>query len=537
MIAMNKHLNLLVDTDPAAIRKTLAITWDILAHAVDHSEFSDFMRQVLDTLQSGLGSDELMIVTGPADKRTCYHLWKDNGKPSYSSMHNAPEIHSCKDAEALLKRRRHAIHTSSDFDPERPPYAHCVQLMAGDQRVGALILARTVSIFQNSDRILADMAGCTLAIAMLNFQNQAALGERVKELTCLYRTAQIAAQKELSTGEVLQQVTELIPPAWHYPEITGGRIQLDERIFQTANYTPRPRPLQADLIVNGVLRGIVEVVYLKNMPVLDEGPFLKEERNLINTLAQQLSIVIERREAEAEQQRLHGQLRHADRLATIGKLAAGVAHELNEPLGNVLGFAQLISHESGLPDTVKNDLAKIESAALHGREIVRKLMLFARQTPPRKEPVQINRIIEMALALLETRMTASHVQLVRQLDESIPETVVDTAQYVQVVVNLAVNALQAMPEGGSLVLSTKKTEAGIQLIVEDTGTGMSESVRKQIFLPFFTTKDVNEGTGLGLAVVHGIVTAHGGTIEVNSEPGVGTTFIVTLPVVSDGDNA
>lgn len=537
MIAMNNHLNLLVDTDPAAIRKTLAITWDILGHAVAHSEFSDFMRQVLQTLQNGLVSDELMIITGPADKRTCYHLWKDNGKPSYSTMHNAPQIQSCRDAEVLLKKRRHAIHTNPDFDPERPPYAHCVQLVAGEQRVGALILARTASVFQDADRALANMAGRTLAVAMVNFQNQSALGERVKELTCLYRTAQIAARKELSIGEVLQQVSELIPHAWHYPEITAGRIQLDERIFQTANYTPRPNPLQADLVVNGVLRGIVEVVYLKNMPVLDEGPFLKEERNLINTLAQQLAIVIERREAEAEQQRLHGQLRHADRLATIGKLAAGVAHELNEPLGNVLGFAQLISHESGLSETVKNDLAKIESAALHGREIVRKLMLFARQTPPRKEPVQINRIIEQALALLETRMAASHVNLVLQLDESIPETVVDTAQYVQVVVNLAVNALQAMPDGGSLVLSTGITDAGIQLRVEDTGTGMSESIRKQIFLPFFTTKDVNEGTGLGLAVVHGIVTAHGGTIDVDSEPSVGTTFVVTLPVVSTGEHA
>ena len=532
---MNNHLKLLADTDAGALRKTLSITWEVLHHAIRHGDFNDFIRQVLTTLRSGISSDELLVVTGPADKRTCYHLWMNGTEPSFSTMHNAPLIHSCADAEVLMKRRRHAIHSETKSDPERPPYAHCVQLEAGGNRVGTLVLARTSSAFQDADRLLADMVGETLAMALLNFQNRAALTERVKELTCLYRTAQITARKEFSIAEVLQQVTELIPPAWHYPDITAGRILLDDQAYQTATFVPRPGSLKSDLIVNGQSRGIVEVVYLRNMPVLDEGPFLKEERNLINTLAQQLSIFIERREAEAEQQRLQGQLRHADRLATIGKLAAGVAHELNEPLGNVLGFAQLIGHESELPDQVRQDLARIESAALHGREIVRKLMLFARQTPPRKDAVNVNRIIEQALSLLETRLAGSDVVLRCELDPEIPEIVVDASQYVQVVINLVVNALQAMPEGGTLHITTSQVNGSIQLAVSDTGTGMTEDVRKQVFLPFFTTKDVDEGTGLGLAVVHGIVAAHGGHIDVTSQPGAGSRFTVTVPVLSPNE--
>ena len=532
MFVMNKHLRILEDTDLLTVRRTLSLTWKILHQAILHADFPDFIQQVLKILHSGIDSDELLVITGPADKRTCYHLWMDGSNPDFSAMHNAPQILTCTDAEVLMRRRRHAIHPEPKGDPERPPYAHCVSLQAGETKVGTLVLARTNKVFQESDRLLADMVAETLAVAMLNFQNRSALTERVKELICLYRTAQIAATKELSIQEVLQQVAMLIPPAWHYPEITAGRIQLDDRNFQTENYMPRPAPLKANLIINGIHRGIVEVVYLRNMPVLDEGPFLKEERNLINTLARQISMVVERREAEAEQLRLLVQLRHADRLATIGKLAAGVAHELNEPLGNVLGFAQLIGHEPDVSPQIRQDLAKIEAAALHGREIVRKLMLFSRQTPPRKEPVNLNRIVEQALSLLETRLTGNEVHVTSQLDESIPETVIDTSQFVQVVVNLVVNALQAMPDGGALEISTLHEKDQIRLQICDTGIGMTEEVRRQVFLPFFTTKDVNEGTGLGLAVVHGIVTAHGGTIQVTSEPESGSTFTITIPVTA-----
>ncbi len=534
---MNNHLKLLSDTEPESLRKTLAITWSVLQAAIRHSLLPDFIRQVLSELRTRMDADELLIVTGPADKRSCYHLWMNGNEPSWTTMHNAPAIEQCADAEVLFKKRRHKLQ-DKPADPDNPPYAHCVRLKAGETEVGTLILARSVSMFKQADRTLADMVGDSLSIAMLNFQNRTALAERVKELTCLYRTAQIASVREFTVEEVLQQVVELIPPAWHYPEITAGRIEFDSKIFQTPNFTNRPGQLTADLIVNGRKRGMIHVVYLKNMPMLDEGPFLAEERNLLNTLAQQLSVAIERREAEAEQQRLHNQLLHADRLATIGNLAAGVAHELNEPLGNVLGFAQLISREPDVPEQIREDIGKIESAALHGREIVRKLMLFARQTPPRKEPANLNRIIEQALSLIETRLTRGQVQVKLDLDEGIPETVLDASQFVQVMINLVVNAVQAMPDGGTIQIQTgPEGNHAIRLTVSDNGTGMEESVRQQAFLPFFTTKDVHEGTGLGLAVVHGIITAHAGQIELESTPGNGTIFRITIPVTEQENHA
>ncbi len=274
------------------------------------------------------------------------------------------------------------------------------------------------------------------------------------------------------------------------------------------------------------------MVYLAKRPERDEGPFLSEERNLINAVGQQLGLVVERKEAEQARARLEGQLRHADRLATIGLLAAGVAHELNEPLGNVLGFAQLARKCPGLPEAGDRDLGKIEAAALRAREIIKKLLMFARQMPPAKTLVNINEVVEEALSLLEARCATTGVEVERDLDPGLPRIPADPAQINQVIVNLVVNALQAMPDGGALRVRTGADDTHVLLCVEDSGTGMQPEVLQQVFVPFFTTKDIGQGTGLGLPVVHGIVTAHEGSIQVHSEVGAGTQVEIRLPLAS-----
>jgi two-component system NtrC family sensor kinase len=224
-------------------------------------------------------------------------------------------------------------------------------------------------------------------------------------------------------------------------------------------------------------------------------------------------------------------------LATIGQLAAGVAHELNEPLGGILGFAQLASKHPDLPGQVRKDLSKIESASLHAREVVRKLMLFARQTPPTRKKVDLNEIIEEGLYFLESRCAKAGIELVRALSSNLPAVNVDPAQIHQVLINFVVNSIQAMQAGGRLKVETFFEDGFIFLAVADTGCGMTEDVLKKIFIPFFTTKDVGEGTGLGLPVVHGIVTSHGGTVEVESQPGQGTRFVVRLPLPPRAEGA
>jgi len=274
---------------------------------------------------------------------------------------------------------------------------------------------------------------------------------------------------------------------------------------------------------------------MEEKPELDEGPFLREERSLIDTVAREVAIIIERREAEAEKEMLQSQLMHADRLATIGELAAGVAHELNEPLNTILGFAQLAKKCQGLPQQAEEDMEKTIIASLHAREVVKKLMLFARRMPPKKTQVNLNQLVEEGLYFLESRCVKEGIELKRLLLPDLPEITADPGQLTQVLVNLVVNAIQAMPQGGKLTVQTLAGKGYVSLIVEDTGVGMSAEVMKNLFVPFFTTKELDQGTGLGLPVVHGIVTSHGGCIKVDSQPGSGSRFEVKLPLTGAPD--
>ena len=365
---------------------------------------------------------------------------------------------------------------------------------------------------------------------------KAALNERVKELTCLYGIAQIAGRPGASLAEILNEIVEHLPDAWQYPEIASARIIFDGVSYSAEGFRDSGRRQAADISVRGTARGTVEIVYLEERPELDEGPFLKEERDLIDEVARQIGLIIERRQAEQDRLRLQDQLRHADRLATIGMLAAGVAHELNEPLGNILGFAQLSKKCADVPASVMGDIEKIELASLNAREITRKLLVFARQSPPNKHLVNLNRIVEDGLRFFETRCAKQGIEVVQVLAPGLPDITADPSQLNQVLVNLVVNALQAMPAGGRLTVRTEARDNEVLLIVEDTGIGMSEDVVEQIFLPFFTTKDVGQGTGLGLPVVHGIIASHGGSIEVKSKVNRGARFEIRMPIRGPQDS-
>jgi len=360
-------------------------------------------------------------------------------------------------------------------------------------------------------------------------RTQAALEERVKELTCLHGIARAAGQHDVPLPTILQEVVGLLPPAWQYPEVAQARIVLDGRTYATPGFGPAEATQSADIVVRGQARGQVEVAYGEPRPPAHEGPFLKEERALIDSVARELASLVVRRTVEEERARLQEQVRHADRLATIGQLSAGVAHELNEPLATMLGFAQLCRKHPGLPTAVIADLDKIIAANLHAREIIKKLMLFARERPPTREKISLHRVIHEGLSYVESRAAKADVEIRRRIESDLPEVYGDPHQLVQVLVNLAVNAIQAMPEGGALTVDAFTEDGCVVLAVEDEGVGMTREAAERAFEPFFTTKEVGVGTGLGLSVVHGIVTSHGGTIRVESKPGNGSRFEVRLP--------
>ncbi|MCG8688228.1 MAG: ATP-binding protein [Desulfobacterales bacterium] len=228
---------------------------------------------------------------------------------------------------------------------------------------------------------------------------------------------------------------------------------------------------------------------------------------------------------------LEQQLQHADRLATVGQLAAGIAHEINGPLNNILGYAQLSAKQQDLPEQVYQDLDNIIRMSLHAREVVKKVMLFSRQVPPKYDKVDLNEVIRESLYFTEPLCGKSNIRITCRLDENLPALEGDFAQLRQVVVNLMVNAVQAMPDGqGEIIITTGNDDntGRLTMTVRDTGSGMSQETISRCFDPFYTTKDLEEGTGLGLSVVHGIIKAHGADIDVTSQSGEGTCFTVTF---------
>jgi len=372
----------------------------------------------------------------------------------------------------------------------------------------------------------------TIGIAMAGRRAQTKLRERVKELYCLYGIARLVEEPGISLEKILQGIADLLPPAMRYPDISSARILLDDKEYCSPPECEETRyRLAADIVIEAETQGRVEVFYSEEKPELELELFLAEEQSLLDAVAGYIGLIIKRRQWEEEKDQLQEQLRHADRLATIGQLAAGVAHELNEPLGAILGFAQLARKSNGLPEQARKDMRKIENATLHAREVVKKLLIFTRQMPAHKTLLNLNQVVEEGLYFLESRCEKEGIEVVRDLAEELAEITADPSQLNQVLVNLVVNSLQAMTAGGRLTIRTRDKKDSVLLIVEDTGTGMDEETLKQIFLPFFTTKEVGQGTGLGLAVVHGIVSAHGGTIEVESKKGKGSRFTVKLPLM------
>ncbi len=223
----------------------------------------------------------------------------------------------------------------------------------------------------------------------------------------------------------------------------------------------------------------------------------------------------------------------AEKLAAVGEMAAGIAHELNNPLTTVTGFTELVLEELPAGASSRSDLEMVLKEARRARDVVRRLLDFSRRSESERTRVDLNQLVHDALSLTKHLLHTSGVQLELQLAEKLPWVLVDRNQIKQVFLNLFHNALQAMPDGGILRVKTclgeRDKRQWVTAVVADTGYGISETDKERIFEPFFTTRANQGGTGLGLSVTYGIVSDHGGLIEVESQPGQGASFTVWLP--------
>ncbi len=243
-----------------------------------------------------------------------------------------------------------------------------------------------------------------------------------------------------------------------------------------------------------------------------------------------------RKRVEEEKRKLEEQIQLAGRLAAVGELAAGVAHELNNPIAAIKGFAQLLAAREDVDIVVKKDLQTIFIESQRASKITQNMLTFARRHEPEKRFISINEALEKTLELRAHQMKVNNIELEAELDRNLPNTMADFYQMQQIFLNIVNNAEQAMVEAhgkGKLIVKTRKVGGMAQISFTDDGPGISEENLKRIFDPFFTTKEVGKGTGLGLSICYGLVEAHCGRIYAKSKPGKGATFVVEIPIVSE----
>ena len=266
------------------------------------------------------------------------------------------------------------------------------------------------------------------------------------------------------------------------------------------------------------------------------GPISKGEIGVLQNTFQDMVAAMGRRRAAAE-----NRLLQSEKQASVGRLAAGVAHEINNPLTGVLTYTHMLLRRKDIGDDIRSDLQTIAESTERVRKIVKGLLDFSRQTKLDQEPTEINRLIRTVISAMENQALIKGVSIEFDSGEDLPMLTLDRNQFQSVLVNLIINALDATEPGGSIRVSTGISlsasdagKKGVEIAVTDTGCGISPEDLDKLFDPFFTTKEVGQGTGLGLSVSFGIVQRHGGTIRVQSEVGRGSTFTIWLPVGERG---
>jgi len=264
----------------------------------------------------------------------------------------------------------------------------------------------------------------------------------------------------------------------------------------------------------------------------DIGPISKDETGVLQKTFKEMVVAMGRRRAASE-----SKLIQSEKQASVGRLAAGVAHEINNPLTGVLTYTHMLLRRRDIAEDIRADLETIADATIRVRNIVKGLLDFSRQTEISPEITDVNHLVRSAISLMENQALVKGVTINLNQGEDLPNLTLDKSQFQSVLLNVLLNALDATEAGGKITVSTMMSlsssdqgQKGVEISIADTGCGIPQEDLGKLFDPFFTTKEVGKGTGLGLAVSLGIVQRHGGNIKVQSEVGKGSTFFIWVPV-------
>jgi len=414
-------------------------------------------------------------------------------------------------------------------------------------------------VYENEDYETSDAGNVTIFLDdvrvstnVRNADGDRALGTRVSEE--VYDTVVRRGETWLGRAFVVNQwYISAYRPIRDLEENVIGMLYvgIQEKLFQDIN--KRTLAIYILMILGGsVLALLLSLYFIKRILTpyrtlidsskqLARGSYKKvdiDSRDEVGELARaynkMISAIRERDEKLREQ--TEQQLGQSEKLASLGRLASGIAHEINNPLTGILTYSSMLLED--FRDTeFEEDLQTIVDETMRCRKIVKGILDFARETKLEKEKFNVNDALKQAISLLERHYNFHNIDIVLNLDENVPEIMLDLNLMRSVFNNLAVNASDAMPEGGKLMISTRFSPKShlISIDFTDTGIGIPPENLSKIFDPFFTTKEPGKGTGLGMAVTYGIIKRHNGTINISSQPGIGTTVTIELPMETEID--
>ena len=431
-------------------------------------------------------------------------------------------------AQALATSAAVAIRNARLYEETQLRLRHTETLVSVSQAVGSTL--DLTEILRRTTREMVRAMGADTGIAWL----LAPGGDRFLPLVGYHVPKDLlpgGADLSVVVGDpLIRRSRTLVEP------ICSPDSQTDPRFdHPLARLIPHKSILVQPMLWKGEVMGGFSIVWMR-----DTHRFDREELRLAEGIALQGALAIENsrlyddvKQQMAELKQTQAQLVQSTKLAAIGELAANIAHEINNPLTTVLGFASFLAERLPEGDTMREELGLIQEEASRARDIVRDLLQFSRQRDFMPEPADLNTVLDQVLAMLRRQGAFSAIAVDEAYASDLPPVEVDVPRIKQVFLNIVTNAVYVMPNGGSLTIRTERDDRTARVSFEDTGPGIPPEHRDRIFDPFFTTKPEVSGTGLGLSVSLGIVQSHGGTIEVESEVGKGSTFTVVLPLDAD----
>ncbi|PKW20545.1 sensor histidine kinase [Flavobacterium lindanitolerans] len=363
---------------------------------------------------------------------------------------------------------------------------------------------------------------------MLEISTEEKLKERIKELSCLYDISKTTSMNANCSESALREICTIVKIAWRFSDVSIVELQCNDFYFTTSKLPEDTRFQVSCISIFEKEAGYIKVHY----PISSGAFFLiEEEQQLLDKVALEIGNYIEKNHIREREKQLQRSVERIDRLSILGEITAGIAHELNTPLGNILGFAELIN-EQNIDRQVAQDVSKIINAAIYSREIVKKLMFFSCEMPQNMEIVPIKPIVVEALSLLGPNFKKAQVSYELIFDNPELKAQIDNIQLTQVLFNILINSIYVAPENSSITVKVTDDSNNFYIEIADEGSGIPEEIKSRIFEPFFTTKPIGEGSGLGLSVVHGIVKSHKGDIIALDNQPKGTIFHVRLPLNS-----